>query len=49
MLMDVGRTALPNLKDPATVSRVMESMGEAATILGLLYKSAEKGAEGARP
>lgn len=47
-MIDVGRTAIPNMKDPAQIAKMMDTFGETAATLALVYKDAEKGMEGAR-
>ncbi len=47
-MMDIGRTALPNLGDPTKVAGIVDSLGQGAATLSLVYRDAEKGMEGAR-
>lgn len=47
-MIDVGRTAIPNMKDPTQIASMMETFGETAAALSLVYRDAEKGMEGAR-
>lgn len=47
-MMEIGRTAYGNLKDPKSAGQVMDTMGRSAQLMALNYKSAEKGTEAAR-
>lgn len=47
-LAELGRNAIPNLKNPADAGAVMEDMARSAAALSVVYRSGEKGIEAAR-